>query len=149
MESTLVIIKPNGVSHGLIGEIISRYEKARLSVSALKIIRPLPKEMEGFYAEHVQKEFFTGLVEFMSSGPVVLMVLYGENAVEAARIINGSTSPLEAVPGTIRYDFAQNERRNVVHSSDSLKHAAREIKFWFKGKDLITYPPRSFVCGEQ
>lgn len=147
MESTLVIIKPDGVAHGLIGEIISRYEKARLSISALRIKNLSREAVEGFYAEHIRKDFFGRLVEFMSCGPSVLMVLYGENAVEAARMINGATSPGEALPGTIRYDFALNERKNVVHSSDSPESAKREIGYWFGKEEMATYSPHSFVCN--
>ena len=147
MESTLVIIKPDGVTSGLIGEVISRYEKARLSISALKIIKPEKKEIEGFYSEHKGRDFFNGLVKFMLTGPMVLLVLYGDNAVESARKINGATSPDEAEPGTIRHAFATNTRRNVVHSSDSADSAEREITFWFGKDELVVYEPHSFVCG--
>jgi nucleoside-diphosphate kinase len=146
METTFVMIKPNGVKASLIGEIIARYEKSRLSVAGLRI-QNLPKEkVEDFYGEHRGKGFFDGLVEFMTSGPVVIMALRGEKAVEKARAINGATNPDNAAPGTIRFDFAPNVGENVVHSSDSTESAQREVSFWFTEKDLVNYPPKSFKC---
>jgi nucleoside-diphosphate kinase len=132
MESTLVMIKPNGVKDGLIGEVIGRYEKARLSIGKITLKTMSKTEAEGFYIEHQGKEFYPPLIEFMSSGPVIIMVLEGDNAIEAVRAINGATSPSDASPGTIRYDFAPDVRRNIVHSSDSPTSASREIGFWFK-----------------
>jgi nucleoside-diphosphate kinase len=140
MESTLVIIKPNGVKGGIIGEIIARYEKSRLSVSAVKIKTLTKQEAEGFYAEHKERGFFGELVGFMTSGPVVLLALSGEKAVEKVRTINGATNPANALAGTIRHDFAPNTGENVVHSSDSPESAAREIAYWFEKKELVSYP---------
>ena len=145
MESTLVIIKPNGVKGGIIGEIISRFEKARLSVSAVKIRNLAKSEAEGFYAEHKERGFFGELVGFMTSGPVVLLALSGEKAVEKVRTINGATNPANASPGTIRHDFAPNTGENIVHSSDSAASAAREIAFWFEKGELVAYPAYSYV----
>ena len=145
MESTLVMIKPNGVLNGLVGEIISRYEKSRLSIRAIKITNLSKNKVGGFYAEHEKKVFFQKLVEFVTSGPVILMVLYGENAIETARAINGATSPLDALPGSIRYDFAPDERRNIIHSSDNPQSARWEVEYWFTPDDLVTYSPHSFV----
>jgi nucleoside-diphosphate kinase len=145
MEITLVIIKPNGVRGGLIGEIISRYEKARLAVTALRL-QPISRpEAEGFYAEHKERGFFGELVDFMTSGPVVLLALRGEKAVEAVRQMNGATNPKNALPGTIRFDFAPSTGENVVHSSDSPESAMREVTYWFKPSELCEYNPRSHV----
>ncbi len=145
MESTLVIIKPNGVKGGLIGEIISRFEKARLSLKALKLKNLTRQEAEDFYGEHKGRPFFPELVGFMTSGPVVLLALSGNNAVETVRAMNGATNPQNAFPGTIRYDFAPNTGENVVHSSDSMESAAREIAFWFEPGEIVDYPPYSHV----
>jgi nucleoside-diphosphate kinase len=141
MEKTLVIIKPNGVSSGLIGTIISRYEASRLAVSAIKIKQLTISDIQGFYAEHVGKDFFAGLSEFMVSGPVILLALSGENAVQVVRTMNGATNPAQALPGTIRYDFAPSIQKNVVHSSDSVDSALREIAFWFNQEELVEYHP--------
>lgn len=145
MESTLVIIKPNGVKGGIIGEIISRYEKARLSVSAVQIRTLTKAEAEGFYAEHKERGFFGELVSFMTSGPVVLLALSGEKAVEKVRTINGATNPANASAGTIRHDFAPNTGENIVHSSDSAASAAREIAYWFEKTTLVSYPAYSYL----
>jgi nucleoside-diphosphate kinase len=145
MESTLVIIKPNGVKGGIIGEIISRFEKARLSVSAIQIKSLTKAEAEGFYAEHKERGFFGELVSFMISGPVVLLALSGDKAVEKVRTINGATNPANALAGTIRHDFAPNTGENIVHSSDSAASAAREIAYWFEKATLISYPAYSYV----
>lgn len=145
MESTLVIIKPNGVKGGIIGEVISRYEKSRLSVSAIKIKGLTKAEAEGFYAEHKERGFFGELVSFMTSGPVVLLALSGEKAVEKVRTLNGATNPANAQAGTIRHDFAPNTGENIVHSSDSAASAAREIAYWFEKPELVSYPAYSYV----
>jgi nucleoside-diphosphate kinase len=145
MESTLVLIKPNGVRSGLIGEIISRYEKARLSVCAIKIKSPEKAEIAEFYQEHTHKPFFSNLMDFMTSGPVVMMVLQGENAVKVARAVNGDTSPADAAPGSIRYDFAPDTTKNIVHSSDSTASAEREIQYWFQPNEIAPYPAKSFI----
>ncbi|HLU69244.1 MAG TPA: nucleoside-diphosphate kinase [Fibrobacteria bacterium] len=145
MQTTFVIIKPNGVRGGLIGEIIARYEKARLSVAAVRLGVITREQAEGFYAEHKERAFFGELVDFMTSGPVVLLALRGEKAVEAVRHMNGATNPANALPGTIRYDFAPSTGENVVHSSDSPESAAREVAYWFKADELTEYTPASFV----
>lgn len=145
MQTTLVIIKPNGVRGGIIGEIISRYEKARLAVSAISLRAITRAEAEGFYAEHRERPFFGELVDFMTSGPVVLLALRGERAVEAVRHMNGATNPANALPGTIRHDFAPSTGENVVHSSDSPESAAREVAYWFPGDALTAYEPASHV----
>ena len=147
MQTTLVIIKPNGVRGGLIGEIIARYEKARLAVSAISLRAISRAEAEGFYAEHRERPFFGELVDFMTSGPVVLLALRGERAVEAVRHMNGATNPANALPGTIRYDFAPSTGENVVHSSDSPESAAREVAYWFQADALTAYEPASHVLA--
>jgi nucleoside-diphosphate kinase len=147
METTFVIIKPNGVKNGLIGEIIGRYEKARLSLSGLKIKNITKAEAESFYGEHKERGFFGELVAFMTSGPSVLLALSGEKAVEKVRTINGATNPANAGPGTIRHDFAPNTGENIVHSSDSTTSAAREVAFWFEKTELVSYPAFSHIRG--
>jgi nucleoside-diphosphate kinase len=147
MESTLVIIKPNGVKGGLIGEIIARYEKSRLSLTALKLKNLTTKEAEGFYAEHKERPFFGELVSFMTSGPVVLIAFTGEKAVEKVRTINGATNPKNAAAGTIRHDYAPNTGENIVHSSDSPESAAREIAYWFEKSEQVSYPVYSHIRG--
>jgi nucleoside-diphosphate kinase len=147
MQTTFVIIKPNGVKGGIIGEIISRFEKSRLSVAAITLRNITRAETEGFYAEHKERGFFGELVDFMTSGPVVLLALRGEKAVEAVRHMNGATNPANALPGTIRFDFAPNTGENVVHSSDSAESAAREIAYWFKADELTDYAPASHVLA--
>jgi nucleoside-diphosphate kinase len=145
METTLLIIKPNGVRGGLIGEILSRFEKSRLAVVGMKLKTLSRSEAEGFYAEHKERGFFGELVQFMTSGPVVLVALRGERAVEAVRGMNGATNPQNALPGTIRYDFAPNTGENVVHSSDSATSAAREVAYWFQSSEICEYPPYSSI----
>jgi nucleoside-diphosphate kinase len=144
METTFVMIKPNAVYAGLIGAIIQRYESSRLAVAAIKIKTMTKQDCEGFYAEHVGKDFFTELVEFMCSGPSVLMALSGNDAVNVARQINGATDPAKATPGTIRYDYASIIGENVVHSSDCIESAAREVAFWFSADEVVhTHTPES------
>lgn len=145
IETTLLIIKPNGVKGGLIGEILGRFEKSRLAVAGLKIKKLTRAEAEGFYAEHKERPFFGELVQFMISGPVVLAALRGEKAVEAVRGMNGATNPKNALPGTIRYDFAPSTGENIVHSSDSTVSAAREIAYWFNADELVEYPAYSVL----
>jgi nucleoside-diphosphate kinase len=145
METTFVIVKPNGVKNGLIGEIIGRFEMARLSVSALKIKTITKSEAEAFYGEHKERGFFPELVAFMTSGPSVLLALSGDKAVEKVRTLNGATNPANASPGTIRHDFAPNTGENIVHSSDSVQSAEREVAFWFEKTDLVSYPAYSHI----
>ncbi len=147
METTFVIIKPNGVKYGLIGEIIARFEKSRLSVSGLKLKTITKTEAEAFYGEHKERGFFPELVAFMTSGPSVLIALSGEKAIEKVRTINGATNPANASAGTIRHDFAPNTGENIVHSSDSPESAAREVDFWFQKSEIVTYPAYSFIRG--
>lgn len=131
MEETLVLIKPDGVKRQICGEILTRYERKGLMIKAMKLLQT-PKELaEEHYAEHKDKPFFGELVDFITSGPVLAFVLAGKNAVTSVRTINGATNPLDATPGSIRGDYALTMDSNVVHASDSVDSAAREIHLWF------------------
>lgn len=131
IEKTLVLIKPDGVKKHICGEVISRFERKGLEVEAIKMIQ-VPEELaKKHYAEHEGKGFFKDLIAFITSGPVLAMVIKGENAVAAVRQINGATDPLKAVPGSIRGDFATSIDENVVHASDAPETAEREIGLWF------------------
>jgi nucleoside-diphosphate kinase len=144
MEKTLVIVKPNGVKAGLTGKIIARYENSRLAISAIKIKKLTIDDVRGFYAEHVEKPFFAELAAYMTSGPVVLIALQGEDAVKKARVLNGATNPANAEPGTIRFDYAKTITENVVHSSDSTQSAEREIGFWFNSSEIVSVTTADF-----
>ncbi|MCD8512681.1 MAG: nucleoside-diphosphate kinase [Nitrincola sp.] len=131
VERTLSIIKPDAVAKNVIGEILSRFEKAGLKVVAMQMKHLSKEEAEGFYAEHKERPFFADLVAFMTSGPVVVQVLEGENAILRNRELMGATNPKEAAEGTIRRDFATSIDANAVHGSDSATSAAREIEYFF------------------
>ena len=131
IEKTLVLVKPDGVKKHICGEVISRFERKGLSIHAIKMIQVPVELAEEHYAEHKGKGFFKALIDFITSGPVLAMVIEGENAVAAVRQINGATNPLEAVPGSIRGDFATAIDENVVHASDAVETAQREIGLWF------------------
>lgn len=146
IEQTFVIVKPNAVRSGLVGEILRRYEVARFRLLALKAVTPTREKLEGFYAEHAGKPFFQGLCDFMVSGPIVVLALEGENAVAGVRALNGATDPAQAAPGTLRHDFAPTMRANVVHSSDSPESAAREVAYWFAPDELVRYELRSALA---
>ena len=131
MEETLVLIKPDGVKRQIFGEILTRYERKGLIIKAMKLLQT-PKELaQEHYAEHKDKPFFGELVDFITSGPVLAFVLAGKNAVTSVRTINGATNPVDATPGSIRGDYALTMDSNVVHASDSVDSAAREIHLWF------------------
>lgn len=131
MEETLVLIKPDGVKRQICGEILTRYERKGLIIKAMKLLQT-PKELaEEHYAEHKDKPFFGELVDFITSGPVLAFVLEGKNAITSVRTINGATNPVDATPGSIRGDYALTMDSNVVHASDSVDSAAREIHLWF------------------
>lgn len=136
MERTLSIIKPDGVSRGLIGEVIRRFEKNNIKIVAMKMIQMTKTESQGFYAVHKERPFFGSLTDFMSSGPVVVMVLEGENVIAKNRELMGATNYKEAAPGTIRADFATEIEKNIVHGSDSPQSAAFEIGFFFNSFEL-------------
>ncbi len=131
IERTFAIIKPNAIEKNVTGQVMSRWEQKGLRIAAAKFVR-LPREKaEGFYIEHKDRPFFQSLVHFMTSGPVLLLVLEGENAVLSNREIMGATDPQKAAAGTIRKDFADNIEANAVHGSDSLNSAEREIAYFF------------------
>ncbi|NLA88828.1 MAG: nucleoside-diphosphate kinase [Alcaligenaceae bacterium] len=131
VERTLSIIKPDAVAKNVIGEIISRFEKANLKVVEAKMVQLSREDAEGFYAVHKERPFFNDLVEFMISGPVFVQVLEGENAIAKNRELMGATNPQEAAPGTIRADFAESIDANAVHGSDAPETAAVEIAYFF------------------
>ncbi|WP_417586023.1 nucleoside-diphosphate kinase [Nitrincola sp.] len=131
VERTLSIIKPDAVAKNVIGEIVSRFEKANLKVVAMQMKQLSQAEAEGFYAEHKERPFFADLVAFMTSGPVVVQVLEGENAILLNRELMGATNPKDAAEGTIRRDFASSIDANAVHGSDSATSAEREINYFF------------------
>ena len=135
-ERTLSIIKPDAVAKNVIGEIYSRFEKAGQSIVAARMVHLTQQQAEGFYAEHKERPFFGDLVSFMTSGPVMIQVLEGDNAVITHRDLMGATNPADAAPGTIRADFAQSIDENAVHGSDSAESAAREIAYFFTDDQL-------------
>ncbi len=130
-ERTLSIIKPDAVAKNAIGEIVARFEKAGLKIAAMQMKQLSQADAEGFYAEHKERPFFGDLVSFMTSGPVVVQVLEGENAIALNRELMGATNPQEAAEGTIRRDFAESIDANAVHGSDSAASAEREIAYFF------------------
>ena len=136
VEHTLSIIKPDAVGKNHIGEIYARFEKAGLKIVAAKMLRLTEETAGGFYAEHRERPFFPALIEFMTSGPVVVQVLEGENAIAKNRELMGATNPKEADAGTIRADFAESIDANAVHGSDSPASAEREIAYFFAATDI-------------
>ncbi|WP_456329345.1 nucleoside-diphosphate kinase [Archaeoglobus sp.] len=139
MERTFVMVKPDGVQRGLVGEVISRLERKGLKIVAMKMLW-IPKEMaENHYAEHKEKPFFSALVDYITSGPVVAMVVEGKNAIKVVRTLVGATNPVEAAPGTIRGDFGLDVGRNVVHASDSPQSAEREISLFFSNDEIVSW----------
>lgn len=136
LERTLSIVKPDGVSRNLIGEVYRRFEKAGLSIIAARMLRLSEREAEGFYAVHRERPFFKDLVRYMTSGPVMVQVLEGEGAIARNREIMGATDPKKADAGTIRADLAQSIEQNVVHGSDAPETAEREIAYFFSTTEL-------------
>jgi nucleoside-diphosphate kinase len=139
IERTLSIIKPDGVEKGIIGRVVSRFETSGLKPVAMKMKRLSKAEAEGFYAVHKARPFFPSLVEFMTSGPVVLMVLEGDGAVQKNRDIMGATDPKKAADGTIRKDFATDIEKNTVHGSDSPENARIEVSYFFPEIEIVAY----------
>ena len=131
VEQTLILVKPDAFARGLTGEIIARFERKGLRIRELRAMNVSTELAERHYAEHAERPFFGELVEFITSGPIVAMVLEGEQAVAAARQVIGATNPLEAAPGSIRGDFAIELGQNMVHGSDSAESAAREVELFF------------------
>ncbi|MBV9346019.1 MAG: nucleoside-diphosphate kinase [Gammaproteobacteria bacterium] len=136
LERTLSIVKPDGVAANLIGEVYRRFEKAGLSIIAARMQQLSLREAEGFYAVHRERPFFQDLVRYMSSGPLMVQVLEGENAIAKNRDLMGATDPKKAAPGTIRADLARSIEQNVVHGSDAADTATREIAFFFSATEL-------------
>jgi nucleoside-diphosphate kinase len=139
MERTLVLVKPDGVQRGLIGEIISRLERRGLKLVAMKLLRVDEALARQHYAEHAERPFFRGLVEFITAAPVVAMVWEADNVVEIVRQTMGETSPARAAPGTIRGDLGLNIGRNLVHGSDKVESAEREISLFFRPQEILDY----------
>lgn len=138
IERTLSIIKPDAVAKNVIGEIYSRFEKANLKIVAAKMAHLSKAQAEGFYAVHRERPFFNALVEFMTSGPVMIQALEGENAIAINRELMGATNPKEAAPGTIRADFAESIDANAVHGSDAAETARVEIACFFGPEDIFS-----------
>lgn len=136
IERTLSIVKPDAVAKNAIGAIISRFEDAGLRIVAARMLHLTRDQAEGFYAVHRERPFFGELVEFMTSGPVLVQVLEGENAIERNREVMGATNPAEAAPGTIRADFAEEITENAVHGSDSAQNAEIEIAYFFSADEI-------------
>ena len=137
IERTLLLIKPDGVKRGLIGEIIRRIEQKGLKITALKMVSVDEQTARRLYAEHVHKQFFSSLVDYIMSGPIVATVLEGKNVVSVVRTMIGATDPSKAGKGTIRGDFASSVTQNTVHASDSLESAKREISIFFDDAEFI------------
>lgn len=137
MQKTFVLVKPDGVKKNLIGEVISRFERRGLRVAALKMIKVTDEQAKKHYAEHSEKPFFGELIEFITSGPVAAMVIEGENAIKAVRGMMGATNPLDAVPGSIRGDYALTMSQNIVHGSDGEESAQNEINNFFKTEEIF------------
>lgn len=140
VQRTFSIVKPDAVARNIIGEIYARFEKGGLRIVASKMLRLTTAQAQGFYAEHSERPFYGDLVNYMTSGPVVVQVLEGENAIAQNRQLMGATNPADADPGTIRADFAESVEANAVHGSDSEQAAAREIEFFFEASELCDRP---------
>ncbi len=141
MERTFVMLKPDGVQRNLVSEVIGRFESKGYTLIGLKMMKVSRELAEKHYDVHREKPFFSGLVEFIISAPVVAMVWEGEGVVTAARKIIGATNPLNAEPGTIRGDYGISIGRNLIHGSDAIETAQREINLWFKEEELISWEP--------
>jgi len=139
LQRTLSIIKPDGLEKGIVGKLLTRFEDNGLKPVAMRMQFLSRKEAEGFYAVHKERPFFKDLVSFMTSGPVVLMVLEGENAIAKNREVMGATNPANAAPGTIRKDFATDVEKNTVHGSDSEETATTEIAYFFRQTEIVNY----------
>lgn len=141
MERTFLAIKPDGVQRGLVGEIIRRFEQKGFTLVGLKLLNVSRELAEQHYDVHKERPFFKGLVDFITSGPVVAMVWEGDGVVASARKIIGATNPLNSEPGTIRGDFGVNIGRNIIHGSDAIETAQREVSLWFKEEELANWQP--------
>ncbi|MGF1457712.1 MAG: nucleoside-diphosphate kinase [Leptolyngbyaceae cyanobacterium] len=139
MERTFIMIKPDGVQRGLIGEVIGRFESKGFTLVGMKLMQVSKELAKQHYGEHEGKPFFAGLVDFITSGPVVAMVWEGESVVAAARKMIGATKPIESAPGTIRGDFGITVGRNLIHGSDAVETANQEIALWFQDGELASW----------
>ena len=139
MERSLVLVKPDGVQRGLIGEVINRLERRGLRMVAAKFLQVSQELAEIHYAVHKGKSFYDGLIDYITSAPVMAMVWEGPNAIAAIRQTMGATSPTEAAPGSIRHDFALEVGRNLTHASDSVENGEKEVALWFKSKELVDW----------
>jgi nucleoside-diphosphate kinase len=139
LQRTFVMLKPDAVARSLIGEMVHRIERKGLRISAMKMMR-IPRSLaERHYAEHVGKKFYEPLLEYITSGPVIAMVVEGDDAVATIRLLVGKTDPKEASPGTVRFDFAMQVGRNIIHASDKPETAEREIALFFKNEEIVNY----------
>jgi nucleoside-diphosphate kinase len=141
IEQTLILAKADAVARGLVGEIIARFERRGYTIAALKLMTVEEARAKTHYAEHDGKPFFKGLVEYITSAPLVAMVVEGSDAIEGCRSTIGATNPIKATPGTIRGDYGQTIGRNLVHGSDSPESAKREIAIWFEPGEIFSRPP--------
>ena len=137
MEKTLLLIKPNGVQRGLVGQILHRYERKGLKMTGLKLLHLSVEKASQLYAPHQGKPFYQSLVDFMTSNPLVAVCLEGQNTIEIVRLLNGATNPAESQPGTIRGDFSNHLTENVVHASDSVENAERELPILFDPEEIL------------
>jgi nucleoside-diphosphate kinase len=138
-EKTLLLIKPEGVMRGLIGEVIARLEKKGLNIAGIKLLKMSKSQSEALYSMHKTKDFFPKLLDHMTSSPIIAMVIEGPNVVSIIRAMIGATDPQDAAPGTIRAEFALNKTQNIVHASDSSENATREIYIFFNQEEIISY----------
>lgn len=136
---TFAMVKPCGVQRGHIGDVIKRIEQKGLAISAMKLIKVSDEQAKEHYKSHIEKPFYSELVEYLTSGPVVALVISGNDAVEMVRILAGATDPKKALPGTIRGDFSIDIQNNIIHTSDSVEHAQEEIGIYFKEEEIIDY----------
>jgi nucleoside-diphosphate kinase len=139
LQRTLLLVKPDGVQRLLVGRVLTRFEERGLKLIGLKLVHVDRALAEQHYAVHREKPFFAGLVDFITSGPLVAAALEGPNAIAVVRAMNGATRPHEAAPGSIRGDFAVETAQNLVHASDSPENAAAELELWFRPEELLTY----------
>ena len=139
VQRTLLLVKPDGVQRQLVGRVVTRFEERGLKLVGLKLVQTSRELAETHYAAHRERPFFTGLVDFITSAPLVAAALEGPNAIAIVRAMNGATRPHEAEPGSIRGDFAVETAQNLVHASDSPESAAAELALWFKPEELLSY----------
>ena len=139
MERTFVMIKPDGIQRRLVGRILQRFEDAGIKIVAMKFLKVSRELAEKHYEIHKGKKFYESLIKYITSSPVLAMVLEGENVIERVRKMVGATNPMEAMPGTIRGDFCQNIGRNIIHASDGKETARKEISLWFSDDEIISY----------